>query len=106
MFQWLTHADVDVSLDRRSIRLEQADERLDLHILAPADAAIEVTDVSAPRHSYEQPNPHLKRITLTTTTPARTEGEFTIVARPGSTAPTASSVDIPPLAKWRDSVLP
>jgi hypothetical protein len=99
-WQMLTQAS-EVVVGEDEVRLKQAKESLTLRVLAPADAKIAVEDVSAPRASYDAPNPGLKRITVSVRTSGGASGGFRILAVPGSVT-SCESPGFRPLADWGD----
>ncbi len=78
-FQWLTMA--KVTQVPHGLLLEQSGKSLTLQV-TPADAAIVVEDVSAPRAVQDSPNPGLSRIVITSPTAATATMKLSIHAIP------------------------
>lgn len=81
-WQWLTQADALV--DGREVTLTQSGQRLRLRVLSPAQVTIAVEDVSAPRQSYDAPNPGLRRVVVSMSTPAGEPARLQVLAIPGT----------------------
>ncbi len=81
-FQWLTRAEVAPTSDGATLR--QNGETLRLRFACDQPARLEVEDVSAPRHDWESPNPHLRRIVIHVDTPAATTATLRVTATPGA----------------------
>ena len=78
-FQWLTHARVDRV--KGGVLLTQDGKALKL-LVAPANAAIRIDDVSAPPGAQNSQNPGLKRIVFMRTTGARKTDGLLVRALP------------------------
>ncbi|HEY0947204.1 MAG TPA: heparinase II/III family protein [Opitutaceae bacterium] len=90
-WQWLTQADAVV--EGRDVTLRQSGQALRLRVLSPAEAKISVEDVSAPRQPYDAPNPGLRRVVVTTSTPAGASGRVQVLA-----IPSPGPAEVPELA--------
>ena len=96
-WQMLTRASVTVA--GRDIHLAQAGKHFHLRIEEPADATVEVLDVSAPAHFYDVPNRGLSKIVVRVRARAGSHGTLLIT---GTSAEAAASprVLLLPLADW------
>ena len=82
-WQMLTEAD-KIVVEKNEVTLLQAGETLTLRVIEPFEVKIAVEDLSAPRATYDAPNPNLKRLTLTSHTDAGASGGFRVLAIHGS----------------------
>jgi hypothetical protein len=99
-WQLLTEAEI-VTTGAGEVTLRQRGRSLVLRVLEPDNVTVAVSDLSAPRTAFDVPNPGLKRITLTLTTPAKSDGRLRILAQPDS-VPTALPPASEPLEVWPD----
>jgi len=97
-WQLLTEAET-VTTGAGEVTLRQRGRSLLLRVLEPDNVTLAVSDLSAPRAAFDVPNPALKRITLTLTTPAKSDGRLRILAQPGS-VPTALPPTSEPHEVW------
>lgn len=97
-WQWLTYA--DAVIDGSCITLRQNNETLTLAIQSPADARLEIEDMSAPRAAYDAPNPKLKRIRIHARSGAGETGRITILVTPSAPATGQSPLEIKAMADW------
>lgn len=100
-WQWLTRAETIV--EPHAVTLKQSGQTLHLAMLEPADATLDVEDVSHPQPDYNAVNPDLRRIVLHTHTPARSSGRILVLAEPGSASARAVGGATPakPLDEWK-----
>lgn len=99
-FQWLTRAAVAIS--GNELTLTQNGKQLNIRVIAPDDAEIEVEEMSQPRADYDAANPDLRRIAIRTSTAAASSGRFAIHIEPGSLKRMAP-LSILPLNEWKKS---
>ncbi|RYD37321.1 MAG: heparinase [Verrucomicrobiaceae bacterium] len=77
-FQWLTTA--KVTTDKTGALLESGGKSLRLGVVAGSPLTIAVEDFSTPANDYDQANPGLKRIVITTETAAGAAGSLVVTA--------------------------
>ncbi len=77
-FQWLTRA--KVTTDSTGALLEAGGKSLRLDVKAGSAFTIAVQDLSKPANDYDQANPGLKRIVITTETEAGSSGTMIVTA--------------------------
>ncbi|WAC20425.1 heparinase II/III family protein [Luteolibacter sp. SL250] len=77
-FQWLTRA--KVAADQSGAVLESGGKSLRLEVEASSPFTIGVQDLSKPVNDYDEANPGLKRIVITTKTDAGSTGTMTVTA--------------------------
>ncbi len=84
-----------------AIVLRQDDARLDLGILAPADAAWQVIDTAKPRNEWDSPNRGTCMVAFELVAPASGELTLAVLATPGTSTDSAKpSLQLRPLEQW------
>ncbi|MBX3741135.1 MAG: heparinase II/III family protein [Akkermansiaceae bacterium] len=80
-FQWLTKA--KVTTDSKGALLESGGKSLRLEVTAESPFTVAVQDLSKPANDYDQANPGLKRIVITTETAAGKPGSMVVATGAG-----------------------
>jgi len=66
--RWAMNTEAEVRVEGNLVKLTQKGKRLAIQFDGSTPSQIEVTDISAPRHDYDAPNPNVRQLSVTAST--------------------------------------